>query len=259
MAKLTIRQIEDKLKTIELEDDLFLHSLKNDDRKGVQQLLAKWHSRQLQQKEMYEKHIEMTRYEVRYRNQGFHYIAGVDEVGRGPLAGPVVAAAVILPEDFFLPGLDDSKKVPEPKRQEFFEIIKAKAGAISIGIIEPEEIDRINIFEATKKAMLSAIEGLSPKPDFLLVDAVKLITPYSMEAIIKGDGKSISIAAASIIAKVTRDRMLTEIAAEFPQYGFEKNMGYGTKEHLDAITLHGITPYHRKSFAPIKDYISERE
>ncbi|MBG9589222.1 ribonuclease HII [Cytobacillus firmus] len=253
MAKLTIRQIEEKMKTIELEDDPFLQSIKQDDRKGVQQLLAKWHSRQLLQKKIYEKHKEMTRYECQYRSQGFQLIAGIDEVGRGPLAGPVVAAAVILPENFYLPGLDDSKKVPEQKRAEYFEIINAEAEAVSVGIIEPEEIDRINIFEATKKAMLSAIEGLNPKPDFLLVDAVKLLTPYPMEAIIKGDGKSVTIAAASIIAKVTRDRMMAEIGKEFPQYGFGKNMGYGTKEHLEAITLHGITPHHRKSFAPIKD------
>ncbi|MEK3855133.1 ribonuclease HII [Cytobacillus sp. FSL H8-0458] len=253
MAKLTIRQIEEKMKTIELEDDPFLHSIKQDDRKGVQQLLAKWQSRQLLQKKIYDKHKEMSRYERQYRSRGFQFIAGIDEVGRGPLAGPVVAAAVILPEDFYLPGLDDSKKVPERKREEYFEIINAKAEAVSVGIIEPEEIDRINIFEATKKAMLSAVEGLNPKPDFLLVDAVKLLTPYPMEAIIKGDGKSVTIAAASIIAKVTRDRMMAEIGKEFPQYGFGKNMGYGTKEHLEAITLHGITPYHRKSFAPIKD------
>ncbi|WP_282171647.1 ribonuclease HII [Cytobacillus firmus] len=253
MAKLTIRQIEEKMKTIELEDDPFLQSIKQDDRKGVQQLLAKWHSRQLLQKKIYEKHKEMTRYECQYRSQGFQLIAGIDEVGRGPLAGPVVAAAVILPENFYLPGLDDSKKVPEQKRAEYFEIINAEAEAVSVGIIEPEEIDRINIFEATKKAMLSAIEGLNPKPDFLLVDAVKLLTPYPMEAIIKGDGKSVTIAAASIIAKVTRDRMMAEIGKEFPQYGFGKNMGYGTKEHLEAIKLHGITPHHRKSFAPIKD------
>ncbi|USK40634.1 ribonuclease HII [Cytobacillus firmus] len=253
MEKLTIRQIEEKMKTIELEDDPFLQSIKQDDRKGVQQLLAKWHSRQLLQKKIYEKHKEMTRYECQYRSQGFQLIAGIDEVGRGPLAGPVVAAAVILPENFYLPGLDDSKKVPEQKRAEYYEIINAEAEAVSVGIIESDEIDRINIFEATKKAMLSAIEGLIPKPDFLLVDAVKLLTPYPMEAIIKGDGKSVTIAAASIIAKVTRDRMMAEIGKEFPQYGFGKNMGYGTKEHLEAITLHGITPYHRKSFAPIKD------
>lgn len=253
MEKLTIRQIEEKMKTIELEDDPFLQSIKQDDRKGVQQLLAKWHSRQLLQKKIYEKHKEMTRYECQYRSQGFQLIAGIDEVGRGPLAGPVVAAAVILPGNFYLPGLDDSKKVPEQKRAEYYEIINAEAEAVSVGIIESDEIDRINIFEATKKAMLSAIEGLNPKPDFLLVDAVKLLTPYPMEAIIKGDGKSVTIAAASIIAKVTRDRMMAEIGKEFPQYGFGKNMGYGTKEHLEAITLHGITPYHRKSFAPIKD------
>jgi ribonuclease HII len=259
MARLTIRQIEEKLNSIDIQDDPFILSIQNDDRKGVQQLLNKWHSRQLLQKKAYEKHIEMTQYENKYRSQGFRFIAGIDEVGRGPLAGPVVAAAVILPESFFLPGLDDSKKISEQKRNEFYEEIQAKAVAISIGIIEPEEIDRINIYEAAKKAMLSAIEGLNPKPDFLLVDAVKLVTPYPLDAIIKGDGKSISIAAASIIAKVTRDRMMAEIATTCPQYGFGQNMGYGTKEHLEAIKIHGITPHHRKSFAPVKEYVTENK
>lgn len=259
MARLTIRQIEEKLNSIKEQNDPFMLSIKEDDRKGVQQLLSKWHSRQQLQKKIREKYIEMTQYENQYRAKGFKSIAGIDEVGRGPLAGPVVAAAVILPENFFLPGLDDSKKISEQKRNEFYEVIKAKAEAISIGIIEPEEIDRINIFEATKKAMLTAVAGLSPKPDFLLVDAVKLLTPYPMEAIIKGDGKSISIAAASIIAKVTRDRLMAEIGAGCPEYGFAQNMGYGTKEHLEAIKTNGITPHHRKSFSPVKDYIAESE
>lgn len=259
MDRLTIRRIEEKLNAINIQDDPFIHSLKNDSRKGVQQLLRKWYARLELRKKRYEKHIEMTQYEERYRLQGFHSIAGIDEVGRGPLAGPVVAAAVILPEAFFLPGLDDSKKLSEQKRNEFYEEIQAGAEAISIGIIEPKEIDRINIYEATRKAMLTAVAGLNPKPDFLLVDAVKLATPYPMEAIIKGDEKSISIAAASIIAKVTRDRMMAEIAKGCPQYGFAQNMGYGTKEHIEAIKMHGITLHHRKSYAPVKDYITEGE
>ncbi|GLB59367.1 ribonuclease HII [Cytobacillus sp. NCCP-133] len=257
MERLTIRQIDEKLNTIDIQDDPFVLSIQKDDRKGVQKLLNKWHSRQLLQKKVYEKHIEMTQYENRYRSQGFRFIAGIDEVGRGPLAGPVVAAAVILPKSFFLPGLDDSKKISEQKRNKFYEEIQAKAEAIGIGVIDPEEIDRINIYEATKKAMLSAISGLNLKPDFLMVDAIKLVTPFPLEAIIKGDAKSISIAAASIIAKVTRDRMMAEIASSCPQYGFAQNMGYGTKEHLKAIKTHGITPHHRKSFAPVKDYMQK--
>ncbi|MBU8877813.1 ribonuclease HII [Bacillus sp. FJAT-29790] len=259
MEKLKIREIEDRLaEEIDL-DSVFVKSLEKDERKGVQLLLKKWQKRKEREKLSYEKHLQMTFYEEKYRNEGFRFIAGIDEAGRGPLAGPVVAAAVILSSNFYLPGLDDSKKLSEQKRNEYYEIIKSEALAVSAGIIDVEEIDRINIFEATKKAMLTAVAGLDIKPDLLLIDAVKLITPYPQEAIIKGDAKSISIAAASIVAKVTRDRMMIEIGTEYPQYGFSQNMGYGTKEHLAAIQTSGATPHHRKSFAPVKDYIGEKK
>lgn len=253
MKKLTVKEIEAKLSFIEDQDHSFLQEIKDDERKSVQKLISKWVRRYQQKKHAEEKYVEMTRFEERLRNEGYSLIAGIDEVGRGPLAGPVVAASVILPHEFKLLGIDDSKKLTFQQREEFYHVIKEQAIGIGIGIIGNEEIDEINIFEATKKAMLSSIEQLAVKPEFLLVDAVKLDTPFSSEAIIKGDSRSISIAAASIIAKVTRDRIMIDLDSKFPQYQFAKNMGYGTKEHLLAIEKHGIISHHRKTFAPIKD------
>lgn len=253
MNKLTIDEIQKKLAEVEDVIDPFLMDIQNDSRKGVQQLVKRW----LQRKESLEqarlKLFEMNEYERLYKSQGFTFIAGIDEVGRGPLAGPVVAAAVILPDDFQILGIDDSKKLTESKREELYESIRSAAVSIGIGIIEAKEIDEINIYEATKKAMYAALNHLHISPDFLLVDAMKLTTPIPSEAIIKGDSKSISIAAASIIAKVTRDRMMKEIALHYPEYRFEQNMGYGTKEHLEALQEYGATPYHRRSFAPVKE------
>lgn len=253
MKKLTVKEIEEKLNIIKNQDDSFLQELKDDERKSVQKLIGKWVRKYEQKKQAEDKFAEMTHYETRFRNEGYSLIAGIDEVGRGPLAGPVVAASVILPQEFKLLGIDDSKKLTFRQREDIYHIIKEQAIGIGIGIIGNEEIDEINIFEATKKAMLSAIEQLDVKPDFLLIDAVKLDTPFSSEAIIKGDARSISIAAASIIAKVTRDRIMIDLDKKFPPYQFGKNMGYGTKEHLSAIEKHGITPHHRRSFAPIKN------
>ncbi|MBP2240109.1 ribonuclease HII [Cytobacillus eiseniae] len=257
MEKLTIREIEEKLISVNGPDSIFMQTLLNDERKGVQQLLNKWLKWKEQERKIFEKYLLMTKYEKKYLKQGYQFIAGVDEVGRGPLAGPVVASAVILPADFYLPGIDDSKKLSEQKRNEYFAKIHEKAIAVSIGIVDVNEIDQINIYEASKKAMLAAISGLHVQPDFVLVDAVKLDTPYPLEAIIKGDGKSVSIAAASIIAKVTRDRMMTDLGKEYEAYGFAKHMGYGTKAHLEAIRKYGITRHHRKSFAPIKNYVKK--
>lgn len=257
MEKISIREIEEILLAKNEIDNSLIELLANDERKGVQQLLKKWHRRKEEEKKVHEKYVQMTMYEQKYRNLGYQHIAGIDEVGRGPLAGPVVTAAVILPSDFYLPGLNDSKKLSEQKREEYFEIIQSQATAIGVGMIHVDEIDRINIYEATKKAMIAAIVHLNVQPDFLLIDAVRLDTPYPIEAIIKGDGKSISIAAASIIAKVTRDRLMSDIGKKYPEYGFAKNMGYGTKEHLAAIQKFGITPYHRKSFSPIKEYVEK--
>lgn len=257
MTKLTINEIAEKLKTIENEEDPVLVKIMGDERKGVQNLIKKWHKQREQQRLIREKFQNMTIYERKVRSEGFHFIAGIDEVGRGPLAGPVCAAAVILPEAFFLPGIDDSKKLSEKRRDELYEVIQKEAIAISVTMVSADEIDVINIYQATKKAMLTAVAQLSTTPDFLLIDAMKLETPFPQESIIKGDAKSISIAAASIIAKVTRDRFMVTLAEQYPQYGFAQNAGYGTKEHLVAIEKYGITPYHRKSFAPVKDYITK--
>ena len=251
MNRFTVREIEEKLLHIDQLDHPFLMEIKGDERKGVQLLLSRWQNRYQQKLMAEEKFYEMTSYERQARSEGYQAIAGIDEAGRGPLAGPVVAAAVILPPDFKLLGLDDSKKLTAENRDKFFDYIQENAIAIGIGMIEASEIDEINIYEATKKAMLSAIHKLNVKPDYLLIDAMKLETPYSSEAIIKGDAKSISIAAASVIAKVTRDRFMKEIDQEFPDYLFSKHMGYGTKDHLQALEKYGITPYHRKSFAPV--------
>lgn len=257
MEKLTIREVKDRLDLEKDRNSQFVFMMGQDERKGVQQLLKKWHNMRDQEQKAYDKHIQMTYFERKYRSQGYDHIAGIDEVGRGPLAGPVIAAAVILPSEFYLPGLDDSKKLSEQKRDEYYDFIMDNALDVNIGIINVEEIDRINIYEASKKAMHTAVAGLKKKPDFLLIDAMKLSTVYPQESIIKGDGKSISIAAASIVAKVTRDRIVMKLGEEYPLYGFINNMGYGTKEHLSAIEKYGITPHHRKSFAPVKDYIAQ--
>lgn len=255
MKLFTIAEIERQLENIEADTDPFLLDILQDERKGVQQLVHRWKKNFAQNQRLKEKFVEMNVYEHKWRNRGYELIAGVDEVGRGPLAGPVAAAAVILPGDFYLAGIDDSKKLTEKKRLEYDEIIRKEAIAFSISMIHAKEIDEINIYEATKKAMMSAIVSLVPSPDLLLIDAMKLETPYPSESIIKGDAKSISIAAASIVAKVARDNLMREISQTFPVYGFQNNMGYGTKEHIEAIQQHGITSYHRKSFAPVKDFV----
>ncbi|MBR5228963.1 MAG: ribonuclease HII [Firmicutes bacterium] len=177
------------------------------------------------------------------------YIAGVDEVGRGPLAGPVVTAAVILPEDFSLLGVNDSKKISEKRRDELFEQIKETAVCYSIGIRDNHDIDRINILEATKEAMTEAVRGLEIRPDHLLIDALTLKdVDIPQTGIVKGDANSVSIAAASILAKVTRDRMMVDYHETYPDYSFDKNKGYGTKAHYEGLDRAGASPIHRMSF-----------
>ena len=211
------------------------------------------------QKLLEEKLVTMQAYENELRAEGIRYIGGVDEVGRGPLAGPVTAACVVLPEDFDVLGVDDSKKLSEKKREELYDKIKEKALACGIGMCDNRVIDEINILEATKKAMAEAIrdadsqleeKGLSPEgTEHLLIDAVSLKdVDKPQTSIIKGDAKSLSIAAASIIAKVTRDRLMAEYHRQYPYYGFDTNKGYGTKAHYEGIDKYGITPIHRKTF-----------
>ncbi len=195
--------------------------------------------------------IDNYKYEKELYKKGKKYIAGVDEVGRGPLIGPVVAAAVILPENFTLEGLTDSKKLSEKKREMFYQIIKEQAISIGIGIISEKRIDEINIYEATKEAMIMAINNLNIKPDHILIDAMPLNLDIPTTSIIKGDLLSISISAASVIAKVTRDHMLYEIDKEYPMYDLKNNKGYGTKKHIEAIKKYGITKYHRLSYKPV--------
>lgn len=193
----------------------------------------------------------MSMYEIEnvYRSQGYVNIAGVDEAGRGPLAGPVYAAAVILPPDTVIKGINDSKKLSEKRREELFEEITEKAVAYNICSIDEKRIDEINILNATYEAMNGAVNGLKIQPDFVIIDGNRIsgmTIPH--ETVVKGDAKSISIAAASILAKVSRDRFICEMAEKYPQYGFEKHKGYGTKAHNEAILKYGPCPIHRKTF-----------
>lgn len=199
----------------------------------------------------------LLKYESDLYLKGIELIAGVDEVGRGPLIGPVVAAAVILPKNYKLEGLTDSKKLSEKKRDEFYKIIINDAISIGIGIISESVIDEVNIYEATKLAMKEAIDKLNVKPEHILIDAMPLELDIPTTSIIKGDAKSISIAAASVIAKVTRDSMMYELDKKYPNYGFASHKGYPTKKHIDAINEYGLIEGYRKTYAPIKDMIKE--
>lgn len=193
--------------------------------------------------------IDKLKFEREEQAKGRFLIAGVDEVGRGPLAGPVCVASVMMPLDDIIEGVDDSKKISEKKRDLLFEQIKEKAICYSIQMVDEQTIDEINILEATKLAMKRAIEGLEIKPDIVLVDAIsKLDTNVEIRGIVKGDALSYSIGCASILAKVTRDRLMCELAKEYPEYGFEKHKGYGTKQHIDALKEYGPCVYHRLSF-----------
>lgn len=197
----------------------------------------------------------MKEYENELYQKGIELVAGVDEVGRGPLVGPVVCACVILPKDYFNEQINDSKKISEKKREKLYDTIMQEAISVGIGMSSEKVIDEINILEATKLAMKEAIKNSKVKPEHVLIDAVKLDIDIPSTSIIKGDAKSQSIAAASIIAKVTRDRMMDELDKKYPQYVFKKNKGYGTKAHIEAIRQYGIIPEHRKTFAPCSEYV----
>ena len=198
----------------------------------------------------------MLKYEMHYWRSGFDYIAGVDEVGRGPLAGPVVSAAVILPEGITIPGVDDSKKISAKKREMLFPVITDKAIAIGIGIIGEQEIDEINILNATHKAMRVALSQLTIQPNIVMVDGNEAdIGKFKQVNIVKGDQKSMSIAAASIVAKVTRDRMMVDYDRIYPEYGFANHKGYGTKFHIEALKKYFACPIHRRSFRPVSGYL----
>ena len=200
----------------------------------------------------------MKEFENELYNNEINFIAGIDEVGRGPLVGPVVTAAVILPKDFYDERINDSKKLTEKKRELLYDVIMENALSVGIGMSSPEVIDEINILNATKKAMIEAINNLSVKPEHLLIDAVKLDINIPQTSIIKGDAKSESIAAASIIAKVTRDRMMVELDKKYPMYDFKHNKGYGTKKHIEALYQYGPIEEHRKSFAPVSELTNKK-
>jgi len=241
-----IRQMIDKLDPAEWESWIGL--LEADGRKGVANLGLALDKRKARLERDTAQIREKKRIEEAYRKKGFALIAGMDEVGRGPLAGPVVCAAVILPEDSAILHVDDSKKLSAARREELAPRIKEEALAWAIGIREPAVIDRINILEATKEAMAEAVGKLTPPPDLLLIDAVDIPSAVPVASIIHGDALCYSIAAASIVAKVHRDHLMMEYHQKYPQYGFDHNMGYGTAQHLAALRQYGPTPIHRKTF-----------
>lgn len=255
----TIKDIKEALAQIDCLDDDRWDLYASDIRIGVQKAIV-------QRKKAIQAEIDedvrletMLRYEKELYQKGYQAIAGIDEVGRGPLAGPVVTACVILPKDCKIRHLNDSKKIPKKHHEEIYEEVLARALGVGIGIVDNDTIDRVNIYEATKLGMLQAIEqmkGEVTKPDYLLIDAMQLDTPIPQLSLIKGDANSLSIAAASIVAKVTRDRMMAEYAKKYPGYAFDKNVGYGTKDHLAGLKQYGVTPIHRKSFEPIKSTLS---
>ena len=248
----TIKEVKERLAMIDELDHPLFEELILDGRAGVQAAISK-RKRELQKQVDEDLRLEkMLAYEKELYAQGIDLIAGVDEVGRGPLAGPVVAAAVILPKACKILGLNDSKKIPKSKHKEIYEAVLQNAIAIGIGIKDNQVIDQVNIYEATKLAMMEAIGQLEPQPQHLLIDAMKLDLPIPQTSIIKGDANSLSIAAASIVAKVTRDQMMEEFDCEYPGYDFTQNAGYGTANHLAGLHKLGVTPIHRRSFEPVK-------
>lgn len=250
---MTIKEIKELLNNGVSEEEFA--ALKNDPRSGVQKLLTSYKRKQellLKKKEQF---LSRFQYERRFWGKG-QLVAGVDEVGRGPLAGPVVTAAVIIDENFDLIDVNDSKKLSPKRRLELYPKILEKAVSVGIGIKNSQVIDEINIYEADRLAMAEAVKDLDRKPDALLVDAMDVPIAIPQIKLIKGDAKSNSIGAASIVAKVFRDKLMDDYDALYPQYKFSKNAGYGTKDHLDALNKFGPTPIHRKSFEPIKSMLN---
>lgn len=255
----TIKEIKELLATVTDKNDSRLEELAQDTRAGVQKLVQK-KIKEFQAEEAEDARLEqLLIYEKALYAEGLDLIAGIDEVGRGPLAGPVVAAAVILPKGCKIRYLNDSKKIPKAKHQAIYEEVMEQSLAVGIGIKDSQVIDEVNIYEATKLAMLEALSELSQTPQHLLIDAMTLETPIAQTSIIKGDANSLSIAAASIVAKVTRDQMMIEFDKLYPGYDFAHNAGYGTSKHLEGLQLEGVTPIHRRSFEPIKSMIQQGE
>ncbi len=246
---MSLAELRNELATADPElQQRLLDELRSDPRKGVQNLVAQYFKQQEKQKQEEKRLSLLWERERELSGRGYRNIAGIDEAGRGPLAGPVVAACVILPPECCLPGLNDSKKIKEEERNRLAVLIKEQAIAWAVGLVDQQEIDRINILQATKQAMLTAIHNMDPQPDYLLIDALELDTDIPQEGIIHGDAKSASIAAASIIAKTYRDALMVQMDLLYPEYGFKEHKGYGTARHYEALRLYGLCPLHRRSF-----------
>ncbi|HFU4371373.1 TPA: ribonuclease HII [Streptococcus suis] len=251
----TIKEVTALLAQVDNLDSPVWADLAQDNRTGIQAAIKK-RQKELEKEAAEDARLEaMLFYEKALYENGVELIAGIDEVGRGPLAGPVVAAAVILPKGCKIRYLNDSKKIPKSKHEAIYNEIIEHAVAVGVGVKDAAVIDQVNIYEATKLAMLEALGQLVQEPEHLLIDAMMLDTSIPQTSIIKGDANSLSIAAASIVAKVTRDKMMVDYDKEFSGYGFAKNAGYGTSEHLEGLNKLGITPIHRKTFEPIKSMV----
>lgn len=251
ITNLTTNELTNLIADNNLTDDI-LASMRADNRKSVQRLVKKYENEQTEKLRL----NNLYKYEQQFTQQGKELIAGVDEAGRGPLAGPVVVAAVILPLNCYILKLNDSKKLSPATREKIYKLILDNALAVERSIIDEKTIDRINIYQATMNAMYNSIYALKPVPDQVLIDATPLnLLDIPHLSIIKGDAKSASIAAASIIAKVERDRLMDDYDKKYPEYGFANHKGYGTKEHIEALNKYGPCPIHRQSFEPIKSMI----
>lgn len=248
LAKMTIKEIESILAAGHVSPEL-LNECGKDSRKAVQRLIRRYEREQQERQRV----SQLYAFEELAAMEGMELVAGVDEAGRGPLAGPVSVAAVILPRGLFLPKLNDSKKISAKVREELYELIHEKAVAVGTSFVDAKTIDRVNIYQATINGMYEAIFSLVPEPQKVLIDAVPLDNlPMPSLSVVKGDEKSASIAAASIIAKVRRDRLMMEYDREYPEYGFARNKGYGTAEHLKALRKYGPCAVHRLSFEPVR-------
>lgn len=254
MKSQTISEIKQLLAGIDDLDDPRITELTSDPRKGVQLAVKATERRISKYREAVSQFENRFKYERSFWHKGLQYIAGVDEVGRGPLAGPVVSAAVILPHDFDLIEVNDSKQLTPATRAKLAPKIREEAISIGIGSVDNLGIDQLNIYQATKVAMKQAVESLDPQPEEIIVDAMQIPVPIEQTRLIKGDAKSISVSAASIIAKVYRDHLMDEYAEQYPQYDFPHNAGYGTAKHLAALKEFGPTPIHRMTFSPVEKF-----
>lgn len=253
----TIKEIEALLQTMEDANHPIIKELQGDQRKGVQRALKRWQKKWEKQAQLEVDFQIRNKYEQQLYDENITLIGGVDEVGRGPLAGPVVAACVILDPSQPILGLNDSKQLSATRRKQLVDTINERALAVTIGQATPEEIDRLNIYQATKLAMERAVAELNHPVEHLLIDAMTIAVDIPQQSIIKGDTHSNSIAAASIIAKEYRDQLMIELSQQYPAYDFDSNMGYGTSAHLAALRKVGICPIHRRSFEPIKSMIHD--